>query len=91
MKRPLVFVLLAMVAIPTALFGQDASPGAAMKRDIAYLASDLLDGRATGSAGNDSAALYIARTYQRLGLAGAFHVARCDQNPGCPGVYFERF
>jgi hypothetical protein len=36
--------------------------------DIAYLASDRLEGRLTGTAGNDSAAAYIARQYARLGL-----------------------
>lgn len=41
---------------------------AAIRRDVAYLASDALEGRATGSAGNDSAAAYIARRFQALGL-----------------------
>ena len=36
--------------------------------DIAYLASDRLEGRGTGTAGNDSAAAYIARNHERLGL-----------------------
>jgi len=41
---------------------------AAILRDVAHLASDSLEGRATGSAGNDSAAAYIARRLERLGL-----------------------
>jgi hypothetical protein len=41
---------------------------AAIRRDIAYLASDALEGRATGTAGNDSAAAYIAVRYEALGL-----------------------
>jgi len=40
----------------------------AIRRDIAYLASDALEGRGTGTAGNDSAAAYIARRYQSLHL-----------------------
>src|SRR6476619_4972951 len=36
--------------------------------DIAYLASDRLEGRLTGTPGNDSAAAYIARRYKLLGL-----------------------
>lgn len=40
----------------------------AVRRDIAYLASDALQGRATGTPGNDSAAAYIARRYAALGL-----------------------
>ena len=40
----------------------------AVRRDIVYLASDALQGRATGTPGNDSAAVYIARRYAALGL-----------------------
>lgn len=36
--------------------------------DIRYLASDALEGRGTGTAGNDSAAAYAARRYASLGL-----------------------
>src|SRR5690349_14869025 len=45
---------------------------AALMRDVRYLASDALEGRATGSAGNDSAAAYIARRFASLGLSPAF-------------------
>jgi len=56
---------------------------AAIHRDIAYLASDRLEGRATGSAGNDSAALFIARRFRKLGLKPA---------PGdSAGTYLQRF
>ena len=41
---------------------------AAIHRDIAWLASEGLGGRATGSAGNDSAAAFIARRFAKLGL-----------------------
>jgi peptidase M28-like protein/PDZ domain-containing protein len=37
-------------------------------RDIAYLASEQLEGRATGTPGNDSAAAYIARRFREMGL-----------------------
>jgi hypothetical protein len=40
----------------------------AIRADIAYLASDRLEGRLTGTPGNDSAAAYIARRYKYLGL-----------------------
>lgn len=36
--------------------------------DIAYLASDRLEGRGTGTPGNDSAAAFIARRFESLGL-----------------------
>ena len=39
-----------------------------IQRDIAYLADDRLEGRGTGTAGNDSAAAYIARRHAALGL-----------------------
>ena len=39
-----------------------------IRNDIAYLASDALEGRLTGTPGNDSAAAYIARRYKSLGL-----------------------
>ena len=40
----------------------------AISADIAYLASDRLEGRGTGTPGNDSAAAYIARRFASLGL-----------------------
>ena len=36
--------------------------------DISYFASDALEGRGTGTAGNDSAAAFAARRYAALGL-----------------------
>ncbi len=51
----------------------------AIKRDVAYLASDALAGRLTGTPGNDSAAAYLARRYAALGL-----------QPSAPG-YMQRF
>jgi peptidase M28-like protein/PDZ domain-containing protein len=40
----------------------------AIRSDISYLASDQLEGRRTGTPGNDSAAAYIARRFAALGL-----------------------
>ncbi len=40
----------------------------AVRRDVGYLASDALQGRQTGTPGNDTAAAYIARRYAALGL-----------------------
>ncbi len=50
-----------------------------IQSDIAYLASDRLEGRLTGTPGNDSAAAYIARRYAKLGL-----------KPASPG-YLQKF
>ena len=48
--------------------GPSHADSTAILRDIAYLASDQLEGRLTGTPGNDSAAAYIARRYKSLGL-----------------------
>ncbi len=48
-----------------------ARPGA-IQSDIVYLASDALEGRLTGTPGNDSAAAYIARRYAALRLTSPF-------------------
>jgi aminopeptidase YwaD len=39
-----------------------------LRSDVAYLASDLLEGRGTGTAGNDTAAAWLARRFASLGL-----------------------
>jgi hypothetical protein len=44
---------------------------ALIRKDITYLASDALEGRGTGTPGNDSAAAYIARLYHTLKLQAA--------------------
>jgi hypothetical protein len=45
-----------------------AADSARIRADVTYLASDVLEGRGTGTPGNDSAAAYIARRYAALGL-----------------------
>jgi len=61
---------------------------AQINRDITYLASDALEGRGTGTAGNDSAAAYIARLYGSLKLAQAEPSTGKD---GCPSDFTEGF
>ena len=46
----------------------DLPDTAAIVADVRYLASDALEGRATGTPGNDSAAAYISRRFERIGL-----------------------
>ena len=46
-----------------AITGPATPDSGAVRRDIAYLASDALEGRGTGTPGNDSAAAYIARRF----------------------------
>lgn len=45
---------------------------ASLLRDNAYLASASLEGRLTGTSGNDSAAAFIARRYRSLGLGAPY-------------------
>ncbi|HVF38888.1 MAG TPA: M28 family peptidase [Gemmatimonadaceae bacterium] len=52
---------------------------AIIRRHIEFLANDRLEGRGTGSAGNDSAAAYIAKRFRELQLSPQF-----------PG-YFQKF
>ena len=47
-----------------------------IRRDVEHLASAALEGRGTGTAGNDSAAAYIARRFESLHLAALSN--------GCP-------
>lgn len=58
--------------------------------DIAYLASRALQGRAAGTPGNDSAAVFLARRHQALGLPGAFP-GLCAVERSCPWSYFQPF
>jgi aminopeptidase YwaD len=51
-----------------------------IQRDIAWLADDRREGRGTGTPGNDSAAAYIARRHESLGLRQVV-----------PGTYLQRF
>ncbi|HET7631306.1 MAG TPA: M28 family peptidase [Gemmatimonadaceae bacterium] len=77
MRLP-VFLFAAVAAVGCASSGAAPSPSTGtaaapdslrIRTDIAYLASDRLEGRRAGTPGNDSAAAYIARRYRALGLA----------------------
>lgn len=53
-------------------------------RDISYLSSDALEGRLTGTPGNDSAAAYIARRYAALKMVAPLperYIQRFDARP----------
>ena len=55
-----------------------------IRSDIAYLADDRLEGRGTGTAGNDSAASWLARRHTSLGLRPVVldtAVAGCSAGP----------
>src|SRR5687767_4981783 len=62
-----VFVTASCTSARTAVPATSADPQRILA-DISYLASDALEGRGTGTAGNDSAAAFAARRYASLGL-----------------------
>jgi peptidase M28-like protein/PDZ domain-containing protein len=69
---------------------------ASIGRDIRYLASDALEGRATGTAGNDSAAAYIARRFGSLRLTplvvdSATCSARANTKARCTAAFVQPF
>src|SRR5436305_1020471 len=53
---------------PEPAHGSDNADARALETDIRFLASDALEGRGTGTVGNDSAAAYIARRFASLRL-----------------------
>jgi len=62
---------------------------AQIRRDITYLASDALEGRAPGTPGNDTAAAYIARLYAALKLD---YVKTPESvRAACPAEFTEGF
>lgn len=67
------------------------STRAALVRDIAYLASELLEGRATGSAGGDSAANFLAKAYLAMQVAPVLTSGDCDTAGACRLTYFQVF
>ena len=52
-----------------------ATAAARMRADVAWLADDAREGRATGSPGNDSSAVWLARRYAQLGLTSPLPAA----------------
>ena len=68
-----------------------------IRSDIAYLADDRLEGRGTGTAGNDSAAAWLARRHTALRLVPIIHDsseacrARVDLPGGRCTSYLQHF
>ncbi|HEX3159858.1 MAG TPA: M28 family peptidase [Gemmatimonadaceae bacterium] len=94
------------IALPLAAFAsaacrtpgatRTAPPVAMVAADVAVLASDSLEGRGTGTPGNDTAANYIAARYSALGLEKPFAAdsAACAAAPCRAGDregYLQRF
>lgn len=66
------------------------SPASGPLADITILSSRAFGGRQAGTAGDDSAALFIARRYQALHLRPAFHRV-CAAKSNCPASYYQFF
>ena len=69
--------MLAAFVLPLLLAGEDAS-GVRMRADVQFLASDLLEGRGTGTRGGALAEEYIAAQMNKAGL-----------RPGWQGAWFQ--
>lgn len=67
MRRPALFLLFLPIAANAQLLSDDDAK-AQMKYDIQYLASDLLEGRETGTKGERMAAEYVRQKYAGIGL-----------------------
>jgi hypothetical protein len=66
------------------------APSPELAADVAFLAAPALAGRGTGTPGLDSAAAYIGRAHQRLGLAGVF-ARTCPDGAPCAPTPFQFF
>jgi Zn-dependent M28 family amino/carboxypeptidase len=90
---PLASILAAVVAcrpaIP-AIGAASAASTSSLAADIDTLTSSAFGGREAGTTGADSAADFVARRYQHLGLRGAFH-SDCDSAGHCQPSYFGPF
>ncbi len=67
------------------------STRASVWRDVSYLASAPLNGRATGSAGNESARVYLTQRYRSLQINPAFKSGICDSVGACVFSYQQSF
>ena len=76
-------ILLAAAPVLAAQLAAQATTPRAQRilDDVKYFASDALQGRLVGTAGNDSAAAYAAREFRRLGLRPG----------GDSGTFFQRW
>jgi aminopeptidase YwaD len=84
-RRPLQSFIFALVLVASALAQQPSSNTASVNRlqqVIAYLASDALEGRRTGTSGANDAAHYIAGEFSLLGLRPGLQMARPARTRG---------
>jgi hypothetical protein len=65
-------------------------PLSGMGADIDYLASRALGGRETATSGNETAARFLVRRYEQIGLPGPF-VESCGGHSSCERAYSQFF
>jgi hypothetical protein len=89
----LIWVLIAAQSAAQSSLPQELrdSSRAAVTRDVKYLASETLVGRATGSPGADSAANYLAGSYQAMQVNALLKTRQCDTAGWCRRTYFQPF
>jgi len=93
--RSFIMVLLAVVlgacamAVP-AMPPVTSEAGARLQADMTNLAGPALRGRLTGTAGNDSAAAFIARRYAELRMQPVFD-DQCSGRPACGKTFLQPF
>ena len=99
--RPALFVraaapaaLLALLAStgcvrPNALAGSTGPDSTLIRRDIAWLADDAREGRATGTPGLDSSAAYVAQRFEALGLVPLVADSGCAG--GCRPDFLQHY
>ena len=78
-QKTLRLLLALLLLSPSALAQSAAQPPAPdverLRAHVAYLASEKLEGRRTGTGGAQEAARYVAREFLRLGLRPAGGIA----------------
>jgi hypothetical protein len=86
------------IGLPTSVSSQACSAAeardstrAALTRDLSFLASRNLAGRATGSAGSDSAAEYLAKSYVAMQVDPGIKTSQCESTGACRFSYFQAF
>lgn len=92
LRSPFVFVLAVGTACRPAApaIGPTSASAVLLAADIDTLASRAFAGRQAGTAGADSAADFLARRYEHLGLRGAFH-SECDSAGHCQPSFLGPF
>jgi hypothetical protein len=79
-------LLLAAAVLAAAPAAQAPIRPEALRAHMTFLASDLLEGRRTGTRGYDLAAAYVAARYESIGLRPAFGTSYFQQVPFREGV-----